>query len=619
MPSVFTLKLQDDIDSIDFIGGAQTYQLLDGTFEMPVPESVVKDREFVDKSRKRMQSRYYTQREITFEFRVKSTSQQGLVDAVNVIYRMLSRASSPRYINGGVYSDTIGYNSSDADAIGTVTGDQGLILVVKMTDGADVAITNEVDEAAYDYREYTANVISAEMEVLLPLSVEGYATSGATYYYNRVAITLVCKPALSAVPRRVASVATNLTALPYPYGSGGNRLIIPAASVPGTEEALTRITTAISNGYGVIIAREAGKSLLNCPTPAYKISPSGTSNADPVAYMFSYGYGEQATSNVAATNIYDVKIITTSPFVIQWKKNGGSYSANVTVTPYTNIVFESGTGYEFGVVFTDTVGSVDDVYRIHNNQSFIYPNASFNANADIATYMDSFGKLLGKFNVNIQRGVYGKYKVLAHISGPNTNHEVRLSVKSFTHNGYSSPSYSGWIAHPVGGNAALIDMGTIDLSPQSRKAGLRPISDQVLACAVYARGLQAPTGTHTISIGSVFLVPCEDENSMLRVGWIFDGPGFEEFCNYDKERPYIVEVNAGYTPPTYSVSDHTTVFQLDETHDGNVITLIPGLTNTIMFVPIVGATGDYRNYYWSNTGDTGPVTVSIKPQSMFVG
>ena len=100
--------------------------------------------------------------------------------------------------------------------------------------------------------------------------------------------------------------------------------------------------------------------------------------------------------------------------------------------------------------------------------------------------------------------------------------------------------------------------------------------------------------------------------------WTYDGYGREVYCNYDSNYPYIAEVSANFFDST-SLTNISGV-GLNGTYAGNVITLVPGIDNTLLILPIFSvSTMDWRGGTAISSGQTsGDTYVAIRPRCLQV-
>jgi hypothetical protein len=72
-------------------------------------------------------------------------------------------------------------------------------------------------------------------------------------------------------------------------------------------------------------------------------------------------------------------------------------------------------------------------------------------------------------------------------------------------------------------------------------------------------------------------------------------------------------VNREYRGSFNSASINSQVSALDQTVEGSPITLIPGVDNTILVIPLFSVSSDYRTGLPTSGIGTGTTTMSIRP------
>jgi hypothetical protein len=622
------LRLEDGVDTIDFINDSgSTYYLLDGTLEFPAPSISEERIESSYRMTSRLASVNLDDREISFSIRIQATTQTLIMDALNKLYRMIARASNRRGLAGGSFAKSSGWNSSTVTAAGTVTGDQGLRLVVRYGEVGAAAITNEIAEATTDPRTYTFKVLRGDVIPENVYSTEGTSMETSRKRMNHVNVTLTCQPLALGVPRRVSSVSS-LRSLVYPDTGASaawtNRIVIPAASVPGTHDALVRLTTAMDDTMlGLLVGRDAGPSLLNCPS-----APTGTAAAGVVPV----GMLESSIPHYYEVNVVSVAGVSGNP-TVRWRKiNGstgvaGSYSSNTVIdTAYETIMIDGTdigfytTNANWGVSGLDVAAGSTATFR-GNQASFHYTSSNiYNPYVNRVAYMSSSGYAIGSQLFLTQPGVTGKYKIMIDLfqsTGPHA-YEIKAIISDPGEGAIIGET--AWIPRPVGATTWLADIGTLDLTPTGTPGSLHTGANMFVLVQFYIRGVETPPSTALIEKTRVLLVPCADEYAYLRVGWESGNYEMQAFSNFEAMASYFVHL----TRDTRSGADYpnNVAYLMDETHEGQMITLIPGVTNTLLIHGLFSGTSirDYRRKS-ADAGSlsTGKVEVAIRPRYMFVG
>ncbi len=631
------LRIKDDVETVDFVGDANgIYKLLDGTLEIPPPDPVdVRS----SRNSNRLIERTWRNRRITFEYEVNE------VPAVEDIFlsmvrpsRILARATNQTYLDGDSFSGT-----PDIDTL--FTGDAGCILQIRFGP-IGTAVLDDEDGGTYtDTRILTTKIISGTLEVVRPFSTQMQLdeTSG-NRKVMRIRVNLECDPFFLGDPIVVANVPDPGFCQPPDIEAEytHNKLLIEAADIPGDFPALTRITTRITDALGIIMARHAGNCLLNCPSFPVYVGASGRQDfivggysTDPV--IFASG-GEL---------IMRVKVTATDAGgdTVQYSINDGStWSGNIILEDHT-VVDIGVTGFYF-TFFHKTGHTIADYWRFRGNQSYLLPNSGATIPVGIgggsgAAYMSATGATVDSFYLNFPKEATGKYKILAQFEWDQAlDPEFRMSLayRGFLNSGSwwqdTKDASFDWSRGFEGYLRNIIDLGTIDLTPSGAPSRGHPNSHAMATATVYARGAENEAVSYNIGLTKIFLCPVQDDDGFLWAGWKFDGEGREVYSNFDFRNPYIGEISASlsdkdaadtmYADATDVTLDNARVVSLDESHVGNMLTLMPGVDNTLVFAPLLtGITGnpDFRGSYWdtSDIGLTQAVTVAIRPRYIMVG
>lgn len=602
-----TLNLKDGTETVNFIDGTN-YDLEDNSFRMSPPERVemrVQDNFYAGRDLLRME---YAQRTITFDIFIYGSTQLALSQNISKIQRLLTRASSLTYLQGGDYNQNITYTE------GSETGDQGVILQLRR--GADSLsnFTSEFTNSSVAASGlFTMRVISGDLEVIDNIFGSADRTGETTNrYYRRGSITLQVEPFILG-PSRVISTRTSpgYQNTPATGNSQVNRIFVSAASVPGDADALTRIVTQMSNSSGIIIARDAGKSILNCP--AYPILDSGKDD------LFVYGDIKSTTNNTYRINI----VGTGTPNTFRFSANNGStWGPTYNVQAWTPIQLEGGSGLiNAYAVFGSTTGfTSNQTWTFSSHQAYISNSASaldtYTIRADL---MGDSGYGIYTFNINVPPGCRSRYKMVGYIDS-DILAEYRMRV-GFVGRGtsgdrvFTEPQYYEWTG-PY--ESRMIDFGMIDLTSYSVPFMSHPYSACVLQITIYARTAEeiVTDTSDEIKFLRGYLVPAQDEFAHMQAAWKTDGTGFEVYSNYDPANPYIAEENISMMDATSTAARVS--IGLDATYGGNVITLVPNVDQTIFIAPLLSTATDWRSAIIPTNGQTGDTYVAIRPRYLHV-
>lgn len=643
------LILKDDIDEVVFEtegGTGGIYYLIDGTFSAPPPE-VVDIRSSVNPNR--IVSQRYTNRTISFSYMVRENREIETINkSIGRLYRMFERASSKTYLDGDSYQQNFTFDN------GETTGDNGLILqlltgeaptvrTVTQVGGQDVVTYNprkyETEEGVANTEDpglYTFKVIVGRQEIVSPLSIASNL-DGNERFVMRIDVELECEPYALGPSMMIHYQSTGLPIPPSSHtGSAANKIIISGDKIPGDAPALTRITTRLQSATGIIMGRHAGDScLLNCPTVPVQISGNGKSDLIVGGVL-----------NASGRSTYRIRIDSTNV-------NGDSvsYSLDNGSTWSTPITLQDHTAYDIGstglwFMFLSRSGHTQgNQWQFRTTQSYLVPRLGSSrdltpSNVYLA-FMSEDGFNFDDFEINVPKEARGRYRIMAEVTHSGIGRaDIRavLSYKGFDgldgSPKWTKGSYFDWVRTGVA--RTIVDLGVLDLTPSGLPHRSHPGSSGMIRVELYARGSltsKPPDTSMNVRLIRAFIVPVQDEDSFLWAGWSYDGIGREVYSNYDYSNPYIGEVSASVSDkkgtPIYSNSGDVKLgtamsVGLDETHIGAPITLIPGVTNTILMAPTVtGWPGieysDFRASYFDDSGNTGEVSISIRPRYLFVG
>lgn len=599
------MALLSDIDEIDFIGAGTNFQYMDDTLSIDTPD--VEESRFSSSSYagRGLKDVVYKTRNIKFEIEVYGTNDGDLMNNVARLRRLISISTSPFYLSGGAHeliSDYTNYTRQTGE-----TGDSGLLFGIRVGKDAGTSYTGELQIVYGNKNIIFARVIKAHMT-----GGERYFSASRTRTVNGVAkksrlysIELECEPYLFSPSRLIKVVGEPglKEGQVSPVNAYTNRIIIPAADIVGTEPALTRITTHIAGGQGIIIGRDAGISMLN--SPAFPKMTTGSGLND----IYVLGDVRNATGKS-----YKVRISATgAQDSVQISTNGGSsYGASTPISALSRIQLGSDNAY---IYFEKQTGhTLNNEWTFYSHQTVTYLNSTKDIYANRnATYQET-GYLVGTLYYVIPPGCHSRYKLYGRVA--TTGFTPELSSKIY-YGGYSdwtvSKLYSGgaqsdWTTIAETSNWA--DLGIIDLTSNGMPSSMHPGASGEIKIEIYARTLSTIQNPANITIDLVYLFPCPDENSWFHAGWTDDGDQHEHYCNYDLSAPYMVETMLSGS------GVYGRVMPLNGTYGGNYITLIPNVDNTIMMVPLDSGTSDWRRTEFLNIGQTGYTTISYKPRYM---
>lgn len=594
------LILSDDIDSIDFMSG--NYKLEDGSFDAQIPQRQEMRASTIGGAYTRdLLTMSYMNRTISFNFYVYGATDSVVHTRITTITRMLIRAQSEVYLSGG------GYQQQTTTAEGNNTGDAGLRLKYRIKTDS-ISITNEDGDSDTDDGAIYFKVIAGDLEVENQYESARVAPSSNRFAYCR--LTLECEPFGLGVARIIGTQTGNgFYSHPIdPDSSNVNRMFISAADVPGDAPALTRISTQLSNSTGIIIARDAGISLLNSTTfPVH----SGTGITD------FFVYGQRRTNN---NSNFRVRIASTgSPDQWQYSSNGGStWSSSAPIQAKTKMQLGS---YDIWIMFWNSTGhTAGDYWSFKDRQSHIDgTSSSFDLYANRNTAYTDDGYFIGSANFTVPQGCSSRYRVLIQKTVTNcTNYDIRMNVEYYGYNGstmvVSKPIEYNWTRASHG----AVDLGMIDLTPRALGLLAHPYSFTYGRVSFYIRAVSQISSGATAQVSEIFMVPAQDEYSYMLAAWDYDGQGREIYCNYDPNNPYLAEVAGTHID---GISNINFAGGLDYTMAGNVITLIPNVDNTLLFLPMNSPVNvmNWRYSTFSTTARTNTTTVAIRPRYLYGG
>lgn len=619
------------LDHIDFINDADDrWQLIDGTFEAPPPEPVdIRS----GGPRGALVSRHWKNRKVSFEYQVNDVpaSNGSIDDNITAVARVIYTASSKPYLEGDYFGNQIALGSARD------TGDRGVILSVRLGPEGTDTFMDESGATVDNDRILTTRVISGTQEIIGPYSTTSQFDEGSgENKVLRVRVTLECEPFFLGQSRIIDTIiAPGLCDIPIVESDyTSNKIIIAGSKIEGDLPALTRITTSISNGLGLVMGRHAGVALVNCPSrPIF----TGSGLDDMMALGF-----DKTESEI----ILRVKIVATGGGgdTIQYSLNdGSSWSGNIVITNHAPIVI-AGTTKISVMFFSSTGHTTADEWRFKNNQTYLVTNSSVleiglgEVDSVSGQYTSESGTLVNTFDINIPHEATGKWKIMAQMETTQAwqpEYRMKVYYQSFRTGAWrdAAPTSYDWVRGFESNLLNIIDLGTLDLTPSASPIRGQEGAASIVKIEIYARGQRIESESCSLAQTRTGIFPAQDNEGFLWVGWAWDRGGREVFCNYDYRNPYIGEISADrldqsagslYDVPGDVELDNILASDLDESHVGNILTLFPGVDNTIVMSPILTLSGsnvDFRSYYWSAIAAafTGAITIAIRPRYLFVG
>lgn len=600
------LVLKDDLESVD-LNKSANYMYVDDTLNITMPtRNETKFQSSYNAGRDLLTLSYST-RTITFEVYVLGATDNDVRANVSRISRMLLRASQNVYVAGGAFSQDITIDE------GKNTGDQGLVFRYRLGTTNEGTIEKENGTNVTGANTLTFRIITGDIEPLNTLTTTRSISAGGGKKYKHCRITLEAEPFALGEARLVSEITGDgYEAYPIsPANNQVNRAFINAADVPGDAPALTRIYTSIASGSGVIIGRDAGISLLNS-TSVPVFTGSGVND------MFCYGQMRSATGKS-----YVVKITGTgTPNQFQYSVNGGAFSSSINITVRTPIKLGTDEVYVF---FNQATGhALNDQWTFVSHQAHLsYTGSSFDLYANRASVHSATGYGVGSVGFTVPPGCRSKYRVYANFTftGGISVGEFAMDIRFVGYNGTSRAETLSTIYDWVSARLdAAVDLGILDLTPRVTPHLLHPSG--MLEGRIYflfRSDGNVPNPT-TCKVNNVFLVPCQDDYAYMHAKWVYDGVGREVFCNYDAANPYMAEVAGNQFDSSYP--GIVSIVPLDGTYSGNMITLMPNVDNTLLFLPMgtaLAGSGDWRHSTFSAAAKTQSTSVAIRPRFLYGG
>lgn len=653
MTSILTLT-DGTTDSVSFVGST-TYLLEDGTFTADIPSKKETRAQLTLASGRDLISLSYNNRVIRFSFFVLGATDVEIRDNISKVGRLLLRTHNPIYIDGGSYSE------GNTFADGLHTGDNGLVLRSSMSSSAGAAswvnakayyagdyvmfggntyvcvinhtstnandpgdgggqwqliakITNELNSEVIPSNIMTYRIVSGDLKVLRKYSSKRQMNGK---YYAVCEITLEAEPFALGEPRVVSSIVAP--------GLGTSRtkrqrLFIPAASIPGDGPALTRISTNLSGANGIIIARDAGISLLNSATAPVMAVGNGKND------LFVYANHESNDAyryelTIAGTGTPDTFTLQRSTYNFG-TSSWGSYSNIITgqqIVAGTAVFADATTGLY--VYFANSTGhTLGNKWYFESHQVGILQSPTV---TDLSVNPDwsytATGRQICFVDFTIPKGCRSKYKIIAGITFNSNDPTVEIMSRiSFIgvnpSNGwqiYTQPTLSDWVLMDF----SKIQLGTVDLTPSGTGFTNHPMAFGRGKIEIYLRAMSnvVMSPATVVTVNYVYLVPVQDQDGCFEASWAYDGAGYEFYCNYDYNNPYVAEADRNYFSSGFD--GNAIVNDLDYSSNAGPITLIPGVKNTVVMLSTFGvSTGNWRYGAISPGGETRNTYLAIRPR-----
>lgn len=618
------LQIKDELNTIDFIESSMTYlyqyQYMDDTLDIGYPDVEETRISTIGYSGNPIRDIQYKTRKIKFDFRVIANSENSLTEAMMVLQRIISRVNNKYYHDGGAYSTYQIYPNNSG--VGIDNGDVGVRFIF-WYGNADTAgtVTRETGQAGSDTGAFNYKVGARILRVELTpkdrylTTSDNLHTAGINRLFRHYSIELECEPYFYLPAIAITDTVGSIGATPKDLGQTRaqrvapedtltytNRILIPSYNIAGTEPAPTRIATQVITssefGQGIIIARDAGVSVLNAPSsPVF----TGTGLND---LIVSGQYLDAQTGLEAYARKIVVEILTISGGdTYRWSIDGGTTwagSSPITAKVANTIIssnasFNTGITYEpIKVQFSKQTGHVvGDRWEFYTHQSYLRFTDSINiySNRD-EVYADD-GYWFKTFYLTVPYGCKSKYRVYLIFATTGYSPEFMMKTSFMGNYDITGLRFAGgenrydWTL--PGDNSNFVDLGMLDFTTSSTPSLGHPNAASELQIKLYTRTYQDITNPATLTLAGAYFIPAQDDNSWFHASWPFDGRHYQTFCNFDLQNPYMCEAESSVGVPTFQ-----RVMPLDGSYGGGFITLIPGQNNTIMMIPLVGSTENWR-------------------------
>jgi len=635
-----SIYLQSDDTGIDFVAAyspSNAYVLLEQSLNMEHPESEDM-RISTTYGGNPIRDMRYTTRKITFDFMVVGSSDKDVATKVESLSVIFSKIISKLYLDGGAYNSPSEYANSPRKFLDV--GEGNVALQIRIGTSSEITqITRENGNLDFYEHTYATRVLVAR---LIPTedfasSTRKMTISGQAKYVRSYKMELECEPYFSMQPMSIISgnagleIPNGANAITFPTLKGAdvypysgttiadvNRILIAPYNVHGTEPAPTRISTTVNGGTGILIARDAGISVLNAPSVPVYTGSSGKDN------LFVTGqYLAMEANNTPAARKIIVEITSTSPDTYKYSVNGGaSYTTgiNMTTTPVNTILTSDASKFGSGldgikIQFKGLTGhAVGDKWEFYTHQSYVKtPMSTRNVYTDRQYAYDEDGMVLTAKAITVPYKCRSRYKVYIHFDkagGFIPEFSMATGYGGYA-SSYSSKLYSGFSKYDwvmPGGTSSFVDLGILDFTASGTPGLAHPYVSSELMITFYMRSTNdVPVGS-TMLINGFYLVPCQDDNSWFHAAWTDDGAERETFCNYDQLNPYMIETE----PP--SNTDIVHAMPLNGTYGGGFITLIPNQINTLLMLPIFSTDTDWRKSTLSIGGTLDYTRIAYKPR-----
>ena len=638
------LQIKDEINTIDFIESGTTYlyqyQYLDDTLDISMPEIDDIRMSSMSYSGSPIRDMQYKTRKIKFDFRVIANTENGLTGAMIELQRILSKINNKYYHSGGAYSTYATYPNNAG--VGIDTGDIGVQFVFwygnTNTGGVVTRETGQYgsDTGMLDYKVRT-RILRAELTSRdkYLTSLDNLSASGLNRLYRVYSLELECEPYFFlpaiAIVDSIGFVGTQPKYLGQTHSQRvapedtityTNRILIPSYNIAGTEPSPTRIATIVSTtsefAQGIIIARDAGVSVLNAPSvPVF----TGTGIND----LIVSGQYLDATSGLEATAKKIVVEITSTVGgdIYRWSIDGGTTwagSSPITTINHVNSILNSNSLYDttlnnpLKIQFMKQTGHVvGDKWEFYTHQSYLRFTDSIDIYANRNSVYDDGGYWAKTFYLNIPYGCRSRYRVYLLFSATGYTPEFMMKTYFLGNSSDTGVPIAGgecrydWTL--PGNNSNFVDLGLLDFTASGVSPLNHPNATSELQINVYTRTYELISNPATLNLLGAYFIPAQDDNSWFHASWTLDGRKYQTFCNFDLQNPYMCEAESSVGVPAFQ-----RVMPLDGTYGGNYITLIPGYNNTIMMIPLMGTSRDWReSVIPDNTAICDRIQIGYKP------
>lgn len=626
--SVLRIQSASDGGFINFIDShpsLSAYKLFDNTLDIGTPEVNAARSASVSYGGSPIRDIQLMPRKIGFDFMVVGTNENEVIESLRQLMNALGGTVTRFHFDGGAYSATSEYVTANRKTFDT--GQQGSMLHIGLNPGSTgTTVKRENGLSESETLIFSTRILLAEITLL-----DSYANSsnkitlgGSNVYQRQYHIELECDPYFTLPARSVVGTNGDTRLLSSMYSGGVdpyagytgryNRIFIDGNQVDGTHPAPTRISFNVNGGWGALIARDAGISALNSPSsPVF----AGTGKDD---LLVSGQYVDVDAGLGMKGKKIVIKIVSLSPDKFQYSTDGGSsWSASINVdaggiqsTTHT-VLNSTANSTNISITFGAASGHVvNDTWTFYSHQAYIPVDYTRDVYANRSDAYSESGFYLTGAYINIPQGCRSRYKVYVRFSASGYVPEFAMSTAyaGFSAS-YSSHLYSGNAKYDwtlPGSGSDFADLGIIDFTASGTPALAHPYVGGKMLISIYTRSVDTITNPASCTIGWIYLIPCQDDNSWIHAAWTDDGAERETFCNYDQLNPYMAETKIADT--TFGTRY---IMPLNGTYGGNFITLIPDVDNTILCFPIFSTQTDWRRSSIPSGSTNDSVHIAYRP------